>query len=139
MNVSELRIGNYVFPDGEIVNEVGSPCEVIGILPNKNIAYQLNDKASDQVKECSHDQVKPISINADWLVNRFGFKDNGGGYFQHEDFNFFLFYVEEDDYYDCYKQVPANDETGDFKTLQHVHKLQNLFFELFDEELINND
>lgn len=138
MNVNELRIGNYVFPNDEILNGIASPCEVLGILPNQKIAYQGNSKHPVQLIECSHDQVNPILINADWLVNRLGFKDNGGGYYQHEDFNFFLFHVE-DEYYDCYKQVPANDDTGDFKTLQHVHKLQNLFFELFDEELINND
>ncbi|WGQ08936.1 hypothetical protein QG516_20705 [Pedobacter gandavensis] len=139
MNVNELRIGNYVFPNDEILNGLANPCEVLGILPHQKIAYQENSKDPVQLKECSHDQVNPILINADWLVNRLGFKDNGGGYYQHEDFNFFLFHVEEDEYYDCYKQVPANDDTGDFKTLQHVHKLQNLFFELFDEELINNN
>ena len=135
MNVNELRIGNYVFTDGETLNDISSPCEVLGILPDKKIAY----KAQLELSTCSHEQVTPIPLNSDWLVNKLGFKDNGGGYFQHEDFNFFLFHVEEDAYYDCYKQVPANDDTGDFKTLQHVHKLQNLFFELFDEELINND
>ncbi|MBC8984619.1 hypothetical protein H9X96_02390 [Pedobacter sp. N36a] len=138
MNVKELRIGNYVFPNDEILNGLANPCQVLGILPNQKIAYQRNSKDPVQM-ECSHDQVNPILINADWLVNRLGFKDNGGGYYQHEDLNFFLFHVEEDEYYDCYKQVPTNDDTGDFKTLQHVHKLQNLFFELFDEELINND
>lgn len=135
MNINELRIGNYVFPNAEILNEIANPCEVLGVLPDKRIAYKENN--SFQLLECSHDQVNPIPLNADWLVNKLGFKDNGGGYFQHEDFNFFLFYVEEDEYYDCYKQVPSNDDTGDFKTLQHVHKLQNLFFELFEEELIN--
>jgi len=135
MNLNELRIGNYVYTDAKRLNDSASPCEVLGVLPGQKIAY----KAQVELVECSHEQVTPIPLNSDWLVNKLGFKDNGGGYFQHEDFNFFLFHVEEDEYYDCYKQVPANDDTGDFKTLQHVHKLQNLFFELFDEELINND
>ncbi|WP_316841324.1 hypothetical protein [Pedobacter gandavensis] len=137
MNVNELRIGNYISLNHEIANDVAKPCEVLGILPDKRIAYKENNAA--QLLECNHDQVSPILLNSDWLVNRLSFKDNGGGYFQHEDFNFFLFHVAEDEYYDCYKQVPSNDDTGDFKTIQHVHKLQNLFFELFDEELINND
>ncbi|TKC63741.1 hypothetical protein FBD94_05175 [Pedobacter hiemivivus] len=77
----------------------------------------------------------PISITKDWLVNKFRFNDNGGGYYQHPEYNFFLYHIEEDEYFECYKQVPANDDSGDYKTLQHVHKLQNLFFELFDEEL----
>lgn len=137
MNVNELRIGNYISLNHEIVNDVANPCKVLGILPDKRIAYKENN--ADQLLECPADQANPILLNSDWLVNRLGFKDNGGGYFQHEDFNFFLFHVAEDEYYDCYKQVPSNDDTGDFKTIQHVHKLQNLFFELFDEELINND
>ena len=78
-----------------------------------------------------------IPITKDWLVNKFGFNDNGGGYYQHPEYNFFLYHIEEDEYFECYKQVPANDDSGDYKTLQHVHKLQNLFFELFDEELQN--
>lgn len=136
MNENELRIGNYVFPSDEISNDIANSCEVIGILPNKRVCYKGNSKDPHKMMECNQDQVNPIPLTSDWLVNKLGFKDNGGGYFQHTDFNFFLYHVEEDDYYDCYKQVPANDDSGDFKTLQHVHKLQNLFFELFDEELM---
>ncbi|WP_316747142.1 hypothetical protein [Pedobacter gandavensis] len=135
MNLNELRIGNYVFTDAKDLNGSTSPCEVLGILPGQKIAY----KAVAALVECNQEQVQPIPLDADWLVNKLGFKDNAGGYFQHQDFNFFLFHVVEDEYFDCYKQLPSNDDTGDFKTLQHVHKLQNLFFELFDEELINND
>jgi hypothetical protein len=136
MNVNELRIGNYVFPNNE--TDHPSPSEIAAILSDKRVVYKADINDGQHI-ECSHDEIKPLPITSDWLINKLGFKDNGGGYFQHADFNFFLFYVEEDNYYDCYKQVPANDDTGDFKGLQHVHKLQNLFFELFDEELINND
>ena len=138
MNVNELRIGNYVFLNHETDSNNPSPGEIAAILLNKRVIYRaaIND---GQNIECSFDEIKPIPITSDWLINKLGFKDNGGGYFQHTDFNFFLYYVEEDDYYDCYKQVPANDDTGDIKGLQHIHKLQNLFFELFDEELIEND
>jgi hypothetical protein len=138
MNINELRIGNYVSSNHETESESPSPVEVAAILSNNRVAYKANDNIGQNI-ECGHDEIKPIPITSDWLINKLGFKDNGGGYFQHTDFNFFLFYVEEDDYYDCYKQVPANDDTGDFKGLQHVHKLQNLFFELFDEELIENN
>lgn len=138
MNVNEFRIGNYVLPNHETDSENPSPGLVTAILLNKRVVYQAATNDGQHI-ECSQDEIKPFPITSDWLVNKLGFKDNGGGYFQHRDFNFFLFHVEEDDYYDCYKQVPANDDTGDFKGLQHVHKLQNLFFELFDEELIENN
>jgi hypothetical protein len=114
MKANELRIGNYVSGHTKI--------------------YTINTGSDIDASET----LEPILLNSDWLLNIFGFKDNGGGYFQHPDYNFFLYYIQEDQYFECYKQVPANDDTGDFKTLQHVHKLQNLFFELFDEELANS-
>lgn len=113
MKANELRIGNYVSGNAGI--------------------YIIKTGTDIDASE----KLEPILLNPDWLVNRFGFKDNGSGYFQHPDYNFFLYHIQEDEYFECYKQVPANDDTGDFKTLQHVHKLQNLFFELFDEELTN--
>ncbi|NRF40134.1 hypothetical protein [Pedobacter foliorum] len=113
MKPNELRIGNYVTQNTRI--------------------YTVNTGLDIDTSEI----LEPILLTSDWLVNTFGFKDKGGGYFQHPDYNFFLYHIEEDQYFECYKQVPANDDTGDFKTLQHVHKLQNLFFELFDEELTN--
>ena len=138
MNVNELRIGNYIFPNHETDRDNPSPGEVAAILLDKRVVYKTDINGGQNI-ECNHDEIKPIPITSDWLINKLGFKDNGGGYFQHNDYNFFLFYVEEDDYYDCYKQVTGNDDTGEFKGLQHVHKLQNLFFELFDEEIIEKD
>jgi hypothetical protein len=120
MQVSELRIGNYV---KTLLNN--DPIKV------KSISEEGINGYTD-----ANTEILPISITEEWLVNKFGFKNNGQGYYQHPEFNFFLYYIEEGEYFDCYKQVPANDETGDFKILQHIHKLQNLFFELFDEELI---
>lgn len=118
MQATELRIGNYVKTLSS--NE---PLKVEAVN-----AKQINTGIDLE-------EILPVLITEDWLVNHFGFKNNGQGYYQHAEFNFFLYYVKEDEYFDCYKQVPANDETGDFKTLQHIHKLQNLFFELFEEEL----
>ncbi|MGY0035676.1 hypothetical protein [Pedobacter sp. NJ-S-72] len=121
MQTSELRIGNYV--KTILTND---PIKVASIS-----GEGINDFTGRKA-----DEIFPVPITEDWLVKKFGFKNNGQGYYQHPEFNFFLYYVQEDDYFDCYKQVPANDETGDFKSMQHIHKLQNLFFELFDEELI---
>jgi hypothetical protein len=115
MKNTELRISNYCMNKGELFQVLSGP----------DI-----DLAED---------FTSIPITKDWLVNKFGFNDNGGGYYQHPEYNFFLYHIEEDEYFECYKQVPANDDSGDYKTLQHVHKLQNLFFELFDEELENMD
>ncbi|MEJ2905067.1 hypothetical protein WAE58_21660 [Pedobacter panaciterrae] len=138
MKVNELRKGNIVYPKDEMYNGVLSPCEVLGIQPDKKICYIGNSKfKAGHLDMFVVDivDVQPILITPDWLVTKFGFKDNGGGYYQHPEYNFFLFYHEEEEYFECYKQVPANDDSGDFKTLQHVHRLQNLFYELFDEEL----
>ncbi|AMP98488.1 hypothetical protein AY601_1573 [Pedobacter cryoconitis] len=122
MQTSELRIGNYV------KTLSGNDPVKVESISTKGINSTIGTEA-----------ISPVLITEEWLVNDFGFKDNGQGYYQHPEFNFFLYNVVEDEYFDCYKQVPANDETGDFKTLQHVHKLQNLFFELFEEELTSKD
>lgn len=128
MKVNELRVRNLVLAADHVFAEV---CEI-----NTSSLVLLNFPYVDPITFSRPlELIKPILITPDWLINRFGFNDNGGGYYQHPEFNFFLYHIEEDAYFECYKQVPANDDTGDFKTLQHVHKLQNLFFELFDEEL----
>lgn len=121
MQATELRIGNYV--KSSLSN---NPLKVESIS-----ADQINN-------DTKIEDIVPVLITEDWLINNFGFNNNGQGYYQHPEFNFFLYHIVEDEYFDCYKQVPANDETGDFKTMQHVHKLQNLFFELFEEELTVN-
>ncbi|RAJ33056.1 hypothetical protein [Pedobacter cryoconitis] len=121
MQATELRIGNYV--KSSLSN---NPLKVESIS-----ADQINN-------DTKIEDIVPVLITEDWLINNFGFNNNGQGYYQHPEFNFFLYHIVEDEYFDCYKQVPANDETGDFKTMQHVHKLQNLFFELFEEELTAN-
>lgn len=131
MNANELRIGNVVSclnleTDYCLIESV-SLKEIIGVRRTVN-GFYANTWTAIRTPE-------PVFLTQNWLVNKFGFKDNGGGYYQHLEYNFFLFHNEEDEYFDCYKQVPANDDTGDFKSLQHVHKLQNLFYELFDEEL----
>lgn len=122
MKTSELRIGNYV------KTLVGNDPVKVESIHNKGINTHIDTE-----------EILPVPITENWLVNHFGFKNNGQGYYQHPEFNFFLYHVAEDEYFDCYKQVPANDETGDFKTMQHIHKLQNLFFELFEEELTIQD
>lgn len=142
MQASELRIGNYVktLSGNDPVKVESIYTEGINIYTDVN-AEIMTDLVFDPA-EFIHGRVEeicPVLITEEWLVNHFGFKNNGQGYYQHPEFNFFLYHVVEDEYFDCYKQVPANDETGDFKTLQHIHKLQNLFFELFEEELTINE
>lgn len=128
MNANELRLGNYVIAVDNVFGEV------LTIAGSK--ITMLNYPFMDIIPFSQPtDVLKPIPITKDWLVNEFGFNDNGGGYYQHPEYNFFLYHIEEDEYFECYKQVPANDDKGDFKPLQHVHKLQNLFYELFDEVL----
>lgn len=128
MKRNELRLGNYVIAVDNVF------AEVLTIDTSKitMLTYPFTDIITFSQPA---DVLKPIPITKDWLVTEFGFNDNGGGYYQHPEYNFFLYHIEEDEYFECYNQVLANDDTGDFKPLQHIHKLQNLFYELFDEEL----
>lgn len=128
MKANELRVGNYVVAVDHVFGEV--------LKIDATQITMLNFPYTDIITFSQPiDVLKPIPITKEWLVEKFGFNDNGGGYYQHSEYNFFLFHIEQDGYFECYRQVPTNDDSGDFKTLQHVHKLQNLFYELFDEEL----
>lgn len=132
MKINELRIGNYLSGDSDFplakVTKISNPTITVETTKNINRSTEIPvDKSGDL-------NISALKLNEEWLL-KFGFKDNGGGYYQHSEYNFFLFHNVEGEYFEAYKQVPANDDTGDFKTLQDVHKLQNLYFELFDEEL----
>lgn len=137
MEAKEIRIGNYVNINPELTDS-GFNYLVTAITPYTT-ELMISDADLLRTNATSYPltELSPIFLTKEWLVDKLGFKNNGDGYYQHPEYNFFLYFNQEDEYYDCYKQVPAADESGDFKTLQHVHKLQNLFFELFDEELLS--
>lgn len=125
MEAKELSIGNIISYRGEtecIVTSLGSN----GFETVKNDKYQLI-YGSDDVND-----YEPIPLTTEWLVIKFGF--------------------EKIDIYDDIEMAFVIDdfyvrlENGKFifglgfqdynKELPFVHKLQNLYFEIKDKELM---
>ena len=105
MNAKELRIGNLIYNEytkqvQEVYPEMITQLSRLGIENN----------------------MKPIPITEDWLLN-FGFiKDKVGTEYYKEDFTIYLPYFFQ------YKDSVIDP-------LNHIHQLQNLYFSLTNKEL----
>lgn len=113
MEPKELRIGNLIF------DKDGNVKTVFAVL-NNGIVFESNQYIGTPNEWCN-----PISLTEEWLI-KFGFKetDYAGGC-----------------YYLGSLQIDLSDFECAFKTnwldckVQYVHKLQNLYFALANEEL----
>ena len=114
MKNTELRIGNYVYFNGEI-------CTVAGY---SHTFIHLNNCKKGSILE----YIKPIPIS-DGLLLKFGFEKDDECNFLHVKKGIKLFTnTNYDDSYEfCFD--------GSCIVIKHVHQLQNLFFALTGEEL----
>jgi hypothetical protein len=114
MKVQELRIGNYIL--GMFQNNDGMFQSVI----------ELNLTVFNEIAEWEGNDYEPIELTEEWLV-KFGFEFNNLNethYF--ENFSFRL-HLRENEFF--YNWIGGNI------FIQHVHRLQNLYFALTGEEL----
>ena len=108
MKVQELRIGNLVEFDG--VNYKVESIHLEGCVGLNDIMYE----------EVNIDDLKPIDLTEEWLI-RFGFKKFGPDFIN--------------------PSLLIRNTTQGFKTIRHgimvnhLHQLQNLYFELIGKEL----
>lgn len=107
MEANELRLGNWVYENG-IITEVD--------YGRMSMAYEYTQ----------HDDFEPIPLNEDWLVDLEFDKALNGYWDKSECFNVKI----EDGIFLAYWHGTI------LCRLDHVHRLQNLYFELMDEELI---
>jgi len=161
MKASELRIGNFVIAtayrsDKLLVTEVRSIKEHFASFGNKwHPVYQINHGFYESGSEWGsiiETEVHGIPLTEEWLL-KFGF--NNEGIFTHLMYDFganeigtlhntILFKngtVSIHKKTDTWEYVIAEwlDTWGDHyetKTLQYVHQLQNIFFDLTGQELI---
>ena len=71
--------------------------------------------------------IKPIPITKDWLLDKFGFKENGEFKFDLGRFQIQNYRTQTAIQLDCFCY-------NDLK-IKHVHQLQNLYFALTEKEL----
>lgn len=127
MDKKEFRIGNIVAYCGDFV-EITSLGEA-GLTASKN----------GIVVNCIYDAVHlhPVQITEEILLNS-GFEKivskypipSGSVSFEREDMSLDQF--EDDYYFSVEDEISKNSQS---KTIKHLHKLQNLYFELKDKEL----
>ena len=133
MKTHELRIGNYVYYNGnhKHISTVSSLQPKVYVEPYGAVCYSESIKVGlnnrfDIVYDVEN--VKPIPLTEEWLI-KFGFEKVNGWY---DYTGWFKDMVEIECDYNGYKFVNyLNLE------IKHVHKLQNLYFALTNKELNN--
>lgn len=122
MEMNDLRIGNIVLCSG-------NPEVVTGVLQYGvyfAFGYCPNVKDKD-----GKPLIEPILLTEEWLI-KFGFEN---GFKQFEWLNWGM-YCEKGLADDWIVSVGFGNVKHEVKALKHVHKLQNIYFEYSDEELI---
>lgn len=128
MKITELRIGNYVEYDKDIL-------QISAIIPpkEKESTYRVwfnNDSRAKLIRD-----IKPIPLTEDWL-KKFGFEKKAEYIWIKEIFkgmfDIKIILIEKGKY------VPVIMSMGEevaIRQKQYVHQLQNLYFELIEVHL----
>lgn len=122
MKAEELRLGNWV--DSETYGEF----KIIGLSifgENKATFFKSMEYYP---KATTIKTTKPIKLTEEWLI-KFGFMPKGG-YYNKEAYNIEIINEFEFIYFSII------DSDYDFE-IKYVHQLQNLYFALTGNELIN--
>jgi len=119
MKANELRIGNLVERDGNIL-------EVIKMAKDGIVNYDLVRKS--QGMHVNSGNVIPIPLTEEWLL-KFGFENKLENKYFHKDFNRLYCNIENP----LIKHL--GNINGILAEIKFVHQLQNLFFALTGEEL----
>ena len=119
MKAEELRIGNSIIINGDVVNNIG--WGVIKDVSDKNIGF----------KDCYLDILKhePIPLTEEWLES-FGFINQDDKMYElsYDQFDFECYY--------SYSGGTWNSRLNEVDlVIKYVHQLQNLYFTLTGEEL----
>jgi len=142
MKANELRIGNYVYYNGnhKHISNVSSLQPKVYVEPYGAVCYSESIKVGlnnrfDIVYDVEN--IEPIPLTEEWLI-KFGFKYNGWNY----DLNQYVFHAqgknEKGEFFNTEFGIKNNDITFNMSyTINSVHQLQNLYFTLTNQELNN--
>jgi len=139
MNANELRIGNYVFDDEDQIVKVENIMSKRFVAWNEMEECVLFSKSDDPVNMFSS-KIYPIPLTYEMLV-RLGFsKDEYKNGYIGKDFksgqmtlDFVLSEPLTKGQWNIYYTFDLLNSR--FKSLEYVHQLQNLYFDLTGEEL----
>lgn len=126
MKVSELRLGNYILHNGEVM-------PVVQIERRYKTIFRLNDLDVDE--RIIEDHFRPIPITPEWL-ERLGWQvvDQGSGAY---------YWLEKQCWFHIHSSADGTlyaNFNNNAIPINSLHQLQNLYFALTGEELtINNE
>ena len=126
MKTTELRLGNFIQDQFDDIITVDGLDDV--------------DVYSSDCGDIPVHAVQPIPLTEQWLLD-FGFKKNEYGDMSlFKEFEYLVIMCVKEEFYPSYEQ-PAefaheSDRVVYFNHIKYVHQLQNLYFALFQEELI---
>ena len=135
MKPTELRIGNLVMYNGEVVR--------VEQITKKKIGYHTkpNETRMNYARLC---EIEPIPITEDLLL-KIGFKKDRNGYFNYSDYNDELSirfssnytFIEYANLFHCPEDVTETNYCSSlaFPNTLHLHTLQNIWHLLTGEEL----
>ena len=110
MKATELRMGNLVYVDNEIIE--------VWEVSDSSINYHYMEG-----KDIAIEELKPIPLTVEWL-EKFGFENIKDDVYRFGYYEYFMGGL-------CFDGV----EIFNAKRIDYVHQLQNLYFALTEEEL----
>jgi hypothetical protein len=139
MKASELRIGNYVMVENELLPNYKNQPLIITSIQQRNDRDFPNSKS---VISCDVDKynsvsqfdefIRPIPLTEEWLL-KFGFKKCENGWKTLSICNDWT-YLSWERLVGI--ELSVNKHSCMLPNIKYVHQLQNLFFALTGEELI---
>lgn len=124
MKPQELRIGNYV----NVQNKYESIFRIDGIESNINDCKVIQYEGRPEYRSAWYSDLSPILLTEEWLIN-FGFKYYDKIRKYHFGLHFRLDIRQVDNVYKIFI------DDIEIKVIEYIHELQNLYFELTNEEL----
>lgn len=119
INIKSLRIGSHVSVDGKRVR-------VCGITRRKIGNHHPDERPDAHLRYARIHEVEPISITPE-LLTELGFEYKDKGCWSHWWKG--IFHLTRRD------ESPYWDYDGDI-SVQHLHELENLFYMIYETELI---
>lgn len=120
---NELRIGN-LFQD-----EDGTHLYVAGIWNLENGKYQYMDSGRNTYTK---GQLYPIPLTPE-LLEQCGFSQDRGGFVLPDKMSLSISVTKDNEYLPCWMDHALYP--GAWRTVKHLHQLQNLYFALTGQEL----
>jgi len=127
MKENELRIGNLITYDGQIVKVTGIKNYV------KDEPYDIEVEYSDGMYSeipIEDSDLKLIELTEEWLL-KFGFILNGNRFSKGS----IYFWYTDNRKNIVFALAEMKEETGVYMVLKYVHQVQNLYFVLNQKEL----